>query len=106
VARLTLFQFAPKFTLKGLLRASGVTPPRVHDVSDLLLAERERLPAALNDALEELAEISRNLRRDRELAFYGAEDLTPSSFYSKKDATRARDGARRTVERVRPYVLV
>ncbi|HKB79221.1 MAG TPA: hypothetical protein VKH35_05855 [Thermoanaerobaculia bacterium] len=48
---------------------------------------------------------SRDLRRDRELAFYGAEDLTPSTFYSKKDATLARDGAARTVTLVRPHVL-
>jgi serine/threonine protein kinase len=31
--------------LKGLLRASGIDAPRVHDVSDVLLAELERLPA-------------------------------------------------------------
>lgn len=94
-----------ELTLKGLLRACGVTPPRVHDVSDLLLAERSRMPEALQDRLEELADISRSLRRDRELAFYGAEDLTPSSFYSKKDATSARDGARHAVDAVRPHVL-
>lgn len=94
-----------ELALKGLLRACGVTPPHAYDVSDLLLAERERIPSALQDALEDLAEISRSLRRDRELAFYGAEDFTPSSFYSKKDATAARDGARRTVEHIRPHVL-
>jgi HEPN domain-containing protein len=94
-----------ELALKGLLRSCGVTPPRVHDVSDLLLAERERLPEDLRQASEELAVISRELRRDRELAFYGAEDLTPSSFYSKRDATTARDGARRTVALVRPTVL-
>ena len=33
--------------LKGLLRASGIDAPRVHDVSDVLLAELERLPAEL-----------------------------------------------------------
>ncbi|HUO84599.1 MAG TPA: HEPN domain-containing protein [Thermoanaerobaculia bacterium] len=95
-----------ELALKGLLRSCGVTPPRVHDVSDLLLAERERMPEELLGALEELALISRDLRRDRELAFYGAEDLTPSSFYSKRDATAARDGARRTVTLVRPHVPV
>lgn len=94
-----------ELTLKGLLRSCGVTPPRVHDVSDLLLAERERLPRELWNELDTLAEISRDLRRDRELAFYGAEDLTPSTFYSRKDATAARNGARRTVELVRPHVL-
>ncbi|HEX7705177.1 MAG TPA: HEPN domain-containing protein [Thermoanaerobaculia bacterium] len=94
-----------ELALKGLLRSCGVTPPRVHDVSELLLAERERLPEDLRDSADELAAISRELRRDRELAFYGAEDLTPSSFYQKRDATAARDGAKRTVTLVRPAVL-
>jgi hypothetical protein len=93
-----------ELTLKGLLRAYGVDPPRVHDVSDVLLAERERLPSALRDHLQSLADISRELRRDRELAFYGAEDLTPSGFYSRSDAQRAMGGASTTVKLIRPHV--
>lgn len=93
-----------ELALKGLLRAHGIDPPRVHDVSEVLLAERERLPEAVHVELEELAAVSRDLRRDRELAFYGAEDLTPSGFYTRGDAERARDGARRTVAAVRPHV--
>lgn len=93
-----------ELALKGLLRAHGVEPPRVHDVSDVLLAERSRLPRELQVGLEDLAAVSRDLRRDRELAFYGAEDLTPSGFYSKQDAERAKSGARRVVMAVRPHV--
>ncbi len=93
-----------ELALKGLLRAHGVEPPRIHDVSEVLLAERRRLPDSLQEKLDSLASISRELRRDRELAFYGAEDLTPSGFYSRSDAERARDGARRTVEAVLPHV--
>lgn len=93
-----------ELALKGLLRAHGVEPPRIHDVSDVLLTERQRLPESIQDELDELASISRNLRRDRELAFYGAEDLTPPGFYSRTDAERARDGARRTVGAVLPHV--
>ena len=93
-----------ELALKGLLRASGIDPPRVHDVSDLLNAERDRLPSSLQDELQTLTAISRDLRRDRELAFYGAEDLTPSGFYSRSDAERARDGAARVVELVTPHV--
>jgi HEPN domain-containing protein len=95
-----------ELALKGLLRACGVEPPRIHDVSDVLFAEKERLPEGLHDELEALAQISKDLRRDRELAFYGAEDLTPSGFYTKKDADRARNGARRTVRSVRNNVEV
>jgi len=93
-----------ELALKALLRAAGIDPPRVHDVSDILLSERARLPAGLGDEAEALAAISRRLRRDRELAFYGAEDLTPSGFYSRKDAEEARDGARLVVTAVVPHV--
>jgi hypothetical protein len=93
-----------ELALKGLLRASGVDPPRIHDVADVLLAERDRLPSTLGKELERLAAISRDLRRDRELAFYGAEDLTPSRFYRKSDATRARDAAGLVVRLVGPLV--
>ena len=87
-----------ELALKGLLLACGIDPPRVHDVSGVLLSEQSRLPEALLPELGDLAQISRELRRDRELAFYGAADLTPSGFYKRPDAERARAGALRTVE--------
>jgi hypothetical protein len=93
-----------ELALKGLLRAAGVDPPRIHDVADVLLAERARLPAALAGDVERLADASRGLRRDRELAFYGAADLTPSDFYRKGDAEHARQAARLVVRLVRPHV--
>ena len=52
----------------------------------------DSLPSARRH-VDRLARISRELRRDRELAFYGAEDLVPSSFYKEEDARRALDGA-------------
>ena len=93
-----------ELTLKALLRSVGIDPPRIHDVSDVILAERWRMPKTLQPELHTLTGISRDLRRDRELAFYGAEDLTPSGFYSREDAEEARRGARLTVELVRPCV--
>jgi HEPN domain-containing protein len=93
-----------ELALKGLLRAHGIDPPRIHDVADVLTAERSRLPKALLPHVERLAGASRALRRDRELAFYGAEDLTPSTFYREADAVQARDSARDVVATVRPHV--
>lgn len=93
-----------ELALKALLRSVGIDPPRIHDVSDVLLAERERLPETLGPQIDSLAEGSRQLRRDRELAFYGAEDLTPSGFYSRADAEEAREIARTTVALVKPTV--
>lgn len=93
-----------ELALKGLLRSSGIEPPRIHDVADVLLDERTRLPEPIRTDVGRLADLSRGLRRDRELAFYGAEDLTPSDFYRKADAVAARDAARFVVERVQPHV--
>ncbi len=78
-----------ELTLKALLWKCKIEVPRLHDVSDILLENQERVPKALHRELERISEISRQLRRDRELAFYGSEDLTPSNFYKKKDADRA-----------------
>lgn len=89
-----------ELALKGLLRGCGIEAPRIHDVSEVLFLERDRLPESLAADVERLAEISKELRRDRELAFYGAEDLTPSTFYLRTDAIRARDAARWVVQRV------
>ena len=86
-------QEAVELALKGLLRACHVAPPRLHDVSDVLRREREKLPPSARRHVDRLARISRELRRDRELAFYGAEDLVPSGFYKEEDARRALDGA-------------
>ena len=93
-----------ELALKGLLRAAGIDPPRVHDVADVLEAERDRLPAALAGDIDRLAAASRWLRRDRELAFLGAEDLVPSDFYREPDAAEAREDARFVVDRIRQHV--
>ncbi len=97
-------QEAVELALKGLLRAAGVDPPRVHDVAEVLEAERSRLPPALAADVDRLAAISRALRRDHELAFYGAEDLIPSDFYRTRDADEAREAARLVVSCVRPHL--
>ena len=83
--------------LKGLLRAFGVGVPAVHDVSEALKKNKRRFPIALQRRIAKLCEISRTLRKDREMAFYGSEDLTPSKFYSRKDAQAAREMARTVI---------
>jgi HEPN domain-containing protein len=90
-----------ELALKALLRFFRIETPQVHDVSDILEANREAFPLLVQKQLEVLCEHSRSLRRDRELAFYGSEDLTPSDFYREKDARQARQAARQTVTIVR-----
>ena len=43
-----------ELALKAVLRAHGVDPPRLHDVSDVLIAERNRLPAAVTSEMDTL----------------------------------------------------
>lgn len=94
-----------ELTLKALLRRAQIEVPRIHDVSPLLLENAERLPAEVRPHLERLCKISRTLRRDRELAFYGSEDLTPSRFYKPEDAAEAFEWARFVVDLVRGSCL-
>lgn len=87
-----------ELALKSLLRTFSIEVPRVHDVGQILVDEAARFPEAMRSRIDRLAGISRSLRRDRELAFYGSEDLTPSDFYQEADAVQARDDARWVVD--------
>lgn len=93
-----------ELALKALLRHYELEVPRVHDVSGVLEAEIERFDKKLQQSIPELIKISKSLRRDRELAFYGSEDLTPSEFYNKEDATAAMKSAIFVVKVVKEWV--
>lgn len=80
--------------LKAILRLANIEVPRIHDVSPLLSEFHHKLPRSIRPHVKELSKISHQLRRDRELAFYGSEDLTPSDFYSEEDASWALEQAR------------
>lgn len=83
-----------ELVLKGILRFVGIEPPKQHDVGRLLLQHRERLPQAVSDVVERLADISHRLRKEREFAFYGDEDFIPTEEYTRDDAQVALDEAR------------
>ena len=78
-----------ELALKGLLRMVGLDPPREHDVSKFMTKERRRLPKVICDHLAEIRRISKRLRRERELAFYGDEDFVPSDEYDAEDSGEA-----------------
>jgi hypothetical protein len=78
-----------ELALKGLLRVVGLDPPKEHDVSKFLTAERRRLPKAVADHLPDIRRMSKRLRRERELAFYGDEDFVPSDEYDAEDSSEA-----------------
>jgi HEPN domain-containing protein len=78
-----------ELALKGALRVVGIDPPKWHDVGPILVETVRAFPEPFATAIPRLAEISRWLRRERELAFYGDIDLVPTESYQEEDAVRA-----------------
>ena len=78
-----------ELALKGLLRGFGVDPPRQHDVGALVVEYAGRFPPGVASEARRLADISKRLRKERELAFYGDIDFIPTAEYSRDDAAQA-----------------
>lgn len=75
--------------LKAVLRAVGVEVPKIHDVGRTLEKHRQLLPPLFKENLGEVKRISKRLRKERELSFYGAEDFIPTEEYDLEDAQEA-----------------
>jgi len=86
--------------LKAVLRAIGVEAPKIHDVGRMLEKHREFLPPLLQERLEKIKRISKRLRKERELSFYGAEDFVPTEEYGLEDAEMAIEDAEFVLETV------
>lgn len=93
-----------ELSLKGMLRFVGVEPPKIHDVGGLLLEHKEKFPKDIVKQLKTLAEISKKLRKERELAFYGDIDFIPTEEYTKEDAEEAIRDARLVVSTARKLI--
>jgi len=78
-----------ELALKGALRQVGLDPPKWHDVSPILLENRELFPEWMQNDMEKIGGISKWLRKEREFAFYGDIDFIPTEEYSLQDAERA-----------------
>jgi HEPN domain-containing protein len=84
-------QEAVELSLKGALRLLGIEPPKWHDVGPVLKRERELFPGWFNERIDEIASISRRLRREREPSMYGDEETgtAPDQLYGLTDAEEA-----------------
>lgn len=78
---------------KAMLRAVGIEPPKFHDVGDLLLEHRDKYPDDISKEVERIASISKRLRKERELSFYGDIDFIPTEEYTVDDSREAMEGA-------------
>lgn len=90
--------------LKAVLRSFGLAVPFAHDLSESLAENVSRLPAEVQALVPRWAEISKHLRKDRELAFYGSEDITPSTFYTRGDAAQAKAMAEEILAGTAPWI--
>jgi len=84
-------QEAVELALKGALVSVGIQPPRVHDVGPTLKEHSEKFPPEFRQYIPQLASISRALRAERELSFYGDEEsgMPPEALYTSDDADDA-----------------
>lgn len=88
-------QEAVELLLKAALRIVGVEPPKWRDVGPVLRRERGKFPEWFQERIDELASISRSLRKEREFSMYGDEEsgLPPEELYTRIDAERALNDA-------------
>lgn len=85
-----------ELALKAVLRASGIEVPHVHDVGIFLVEHVERFPETLTKHLDRVVSISRRLREEREISFYGDDELgaPPERLYTAHDGEEALGDAR------------
>lgn len=74
---------------KGILRVALIDPPHRHDVAAELELAKEKFGESLHKRMDDLIRANHWLRREREMAFYGADDFDPTEGYSKADGDKA-----------------
>ena len=96
-------QEAVELCLKAALRLVGIEPPKWHDVGPVLRKEAHKFPQWFREKIDLLASISRSLRKERELAMYGDEELgiPPEELYTRIDAEQALAQAQTVLELVK-----
>lgn len=87
--------------LKGMLRLVGVEPPKYHDVGAIIVEHQDRFKDISLEEITKIAKISKELRKERELSFYGDIDFIPTEEYTIDDAQNAIEGAHFVLERAR-----
>lgn len=83
---------------KALLIKVGINPPKWHDVIDIILENKDKFPENIYKQLYELRRGSKWLRSQREISFYGDVDFIPLNEYTRDDAERAINIAKKFLE--------
>lgn len=92
-----------ELALKAALRTAGLEVPQIHDVGIILKDHREKFPEAFRKEIDRFASISRRLRREREVSFYGDEETgaPPQRLYTEGEARVAVEEAGYVLDRCR-----
>lgn len=75
-----------ELVLKGLLILYGIEFPKAHDIGKIINENIDAFPQNIREKAPILSKISKTLRKDRELSFYGTEDIIPLEYYTLEDA--------------------
>ena len=95
-----------ELAVKGMLRQAGIEPPKHHDVGAMLTEHRDRFQNISGETIERIAAISKALRKERELSFYGDIDFIPTEEYTAEHAQDAMQGANFVAEAARAVIKV
>ena len=89
-----------ELALKAALLWAGAEVPRLHDVGPILQREKHRFPGWFQTHIPRLASVSRRLRLEREISFYGDEQsgIPAEELYGELDARSALEEAQRVLE--------
>lgn len=89
-----------ELALKGALRLLAIEPPKWHDVGPIIKRNKHLFPEWFRENIDEIASISRRLRREREPSMYGDEETgtPPDQLYSLMDAEDALESARKVLD--------
>jgi HEPN domain-containing protein len=100
-------QEAVELALKSSLIFVGIQPPRVHDVGPILKEHSEKFPLEFRQHIPRLASISRSLRAEREISFYGDDisGLSPETLYTSDDAEEVLEKAKFVIEKCQELIF-
>lgn len=93
-------QEAVELALKCALLWAGIDVPHIHGLGPILKRYSSRYPEPFKSRISHFASISRMLRAEREISFYGDEQsgVPPESLYTKDDAIEALTKAKEVLD--------
>lgn len=89
-------QEAVELSIKAVLRLMGIEYAKTYDPGRLLLNYRTMFPDWFNNEINNIADISRWLRAEREPSMYGdeIEGIAPSKLYTESYCKKALESAK------------